>query len=120
MTASVEIRRLYENAPAADGFRVFVDRLWPRGVSRDDFKFDLWCKNLAPSPGLRKWFGHKEQNWPEFHERYQAELRTPEQRQRIQDVVQQAAGKNIILLYGAKSREHNHAVILAQEMRRHL
>lgn len=120
MTASIKIRRLYQQTDAAEGFRVFVDRLWPRGVSKDDFEFDLWCKDLAPSPDLRKWFGHKVQNWPGFSERYRDELRTPEQRRRIQSVLQQAEGNNIILLYGAKDPDHNHAVILAREFKRFL
>lgn len=117
MTTSIEIRRLYQQPDAADGFRVFVDRLWPRGLSRQDFTFDLWCKELAPSPQLRKWFGHKVQNWPGFTERYQAELHTPEQRRRIQAVLRQAGDTTIILLYGAKDPDHNHAIILAQEFR---
>lgn len=117
MTQSIEIRRLYQHADANGGFRIFIDRLWPRGVSKGAFEFELWCKELAPSPELRKWFGHKVKNWPGFCERYRAELQAPEQRQRIQDVLHQAGGKNIILLYGAKDEEHNHAVVLADEMR---
>lgn len=115
MTTSVKIHRLYQQTDVPPGFRVFVDRLWPRGVSREDFKFDLWCKDLAPSPDLRRWFGHKVQNWPDFSERYRDELRTPEQRRRIQSVLHQADGSNIVLLYGAKDPNHNHAIILAQE-----
>lgn len=118
MTNPIEIRRLYQHIQATDGFRVFIDRLWPRGVSKDDFEFELWCKDLAPSPGLRKWFGHTVKNWPGFCERYRAELQEPGQRQRIQDVLQQAGRKKIILLYGAKDEKHNHAVILADEMRK--
>ena len=114
MASSIEIRRLYEAMDATDGYRVFIDRLWPRGVSKEDFNFDLWCKDLAPSPALRKWFGHKIQNWPEFCDRYRTELNTPEQQQRLQDVLHQARDKPIILLYGAKDLHHNHARVLAQ------
>lgn len=114
MASPVEIRRLYEATDATDGYRVFIDRLWPRGVSKEDFKFDLWCKDLAPSPALRKWFGHKAQNWTVFCDRYRTELNTPEQQQRLQDVLHQAGDKPIILLYGAKDPHHNHARVLAQ------
>src|SRR5690554_6754276 len=115
MPVSVKIQRLYEQADATDGYRVFVDRLWPRGVSKDEFKFDLWCKDLASSFDLRKWFDHKIQNWSGFSERYRTELRTPEQQQRIHNVLKEADGQPVILLYGARDPEHNHAVVLAQE-----
>lgn len=118
MTRPVEIRRLYQPVSAKDGFRVFIDRLWPRGMSKDEFEFDLWCKDLAPSPDLRKWFGHQVQNWPTFSERYRTELQSPEQRRRIDDVLDQAGKRRIILLYGAKDPDHNHAIILAREFDR--
>lgn len=117
MSASVDIRRLYEHVDKKEGFRVFVDRLWPRGLSKDEFHFDLWCKDLAPTPELRRWFGHKQEHWDGFRERYRAELQTSEQQRRIQDVIKQAKGKNIVLLYGAKDEKHNHALILAHEFR---
>ena len=120
MAASLEIRRLYSHhrRQSADGFRVFIDRLWPRGVSKNNFEFDVWCKDLAPSPALRKWFGHTVQKWPVFCDRYRVELCGPAQRQRIRDILKQADGKDIILLYGAKDPQHNHAVILAEEFRK--
>lgn len=117
MVLPIETRRLYQPAKASEGYRVFIDRLWPRGVSKDDFTFDVWCKDLAPSPDLRKWFGHKDQNWAGFCDRYRTELRTPAQQHRIHDLLQQAQGKRIILLYGAKDPDHNHAIILAHELK---
>lgn len=118
MASSIEIRRLYQGADAHEGFRVFIDRLWPRGVSKHDFEFDLWCKGLAPSPALRKWFGHKASNWPEFCDRYRTELHAADVRHLMQDVLRQADGQRIILLYGAKDPDHNHALVLAQELER--
>ncbi len=118
MASPIEICRLYQHLDATGGFRVFIDRLWPRGVSKNEFKFDLWCKDLAPSPALRKWFGHKAENWPSFSSRYRAELRTSPQQQHIKDLLQQANGRRIVLLYGAKDPDHNHAIILAQELER--
>lgn len=118
MVKHVQIRRAYEAPDAGDGFRVFVDRLWPRGLSKEDFKFDLWCKDLAPSPALRTWFGHKVEHWEGFQENYQQELRTPEQRKLMREVAEQADGATITLVYGAKDTRHNHALILADEMNR--
>lgn len=118
---TIDIRRLYEDKKSAGesgGYRVFVDRIWPRGVAKEDFSFDVWCKELAPTPALRKWFGHKVQNWAGFTDRYRDELRTSEQQRRLQELLQQAGHKKIILLYGAKDASHNHAVILAQELER--
>lgn len=117
MVSPIEIRRLYQPAEASEGYRVFIDRLWPRGVSKDDFPFDVWCKGLAPSPDLRKWFGHKAKNWAEFCDRYRTELHTPAQQHRIHELLHQAQSKRIILLYGAKDPDHNHAVILARELK---
>jgi len=118
MTSKIEIHRLYQSIGATQGYRVFIDRLWPRGVSKDEFKYDVWCKDLAPSPALRKWFGHKEKNWLTFCERYRAELRSPEQQERMNDLLERAGAKRIILLYGAKDPDHNHAIVLAQELKR--
>lgn len=118
MVKHVQIRRAYEAPDAGDGFRVFVDRLWPRGLSKEDFKFDLWCKDLAPSPALRTWFGHKVEHWEGFQENYQQELRTPEQRKLMREVAEQADGATITLVYGAKDTQHNHALVLADEMNR--
>lgn len=120
MKQHIQIRRVYDEPLADDGYRVFIDRLWPRGLSKQDFKYDLWCKDLAPSPGLRTWFGHKPERWEGFRERYEAELRTPEQRDRMREVIAQAKRPTITLVYGAKDARHNHALVLADEMRRAL
>lgn len=118
MAIRVQLKRVYDPADSADGYRVFVDRLWPRGLSRQAFKFDAWCKDLAPTPGLRTWFGHKIEHWAAFKESYQTELRTPEQSRRMLDLLAGADKQPITLVYAAKDTEHNHAVILAGEMTR--
>ncbi len=118
MKPHIQIKRAYEDKQASDGYRVFADRLWPRGVRKEDFIFDAWPKDLAPSPPLRKWFGHKVEHWDEFRESYQTELRSSEQKQRMRELIQQARKPTITLLYAAKDPDHNHALILADEMRR--
>lgn len=123
MAAHVDILRLYDSLDHSHGqgsgqsaYRVFIDRLWPRGVAKGDFHYDAWCKDLAPTPDLRKWFGHKTKNWTVFRDRYRAELRTKTQQERIQNLLDSADGKPVVLLYGAKDPQHNHAVILAEEI----
>lgn len=118
MTSRIHIKRAYEAGQPNDGYRVLVDRLWPRGLSKQDFKFDLWCKELAPTSQLRTWFGHKVELWDEFRTRYQAELRTPEQEERMRAILDGAGKNKITLVYGAKDTEHNQAVVLAGEIAR--
>lgn len=114
MQALIRIKRAYEAASADDGYRVFVDRLWPRGMSKVNFKYDMWCKDLAPSSELRKWFGHKVENWPKFKADYIQELDNTQSKERMSAILKAANGANITLLYGAKDTEHNQAVVLAE------
>ena len=105
------VKRVYEPADAADGFRVLVDRLWPRGISKEKAALDLWWKEIAPSGELRRWFGHDPEKWPEFRKRYRAEFR------RNRDAVLAFKAKapragTITLLFGARDTEHNEAVAL--------
>ena len=118
MAGKVKIKRVYDAAERSDGLRILVDRLWPRGVSKEDLKYDFWNKDLAPSPALRKWFGHKVENWAQFRDSYQSELRTPEQLERMRALIHEAKGRNMTLVYAAKDPDHNHALILAQEFNR--
>ncbi len=118
MSKNVDIKRVYEAASPGDGYRVLVDRLWPRGVSKAELKYDAWRKDLAPSPALRKWFGHKTEHWPRFVDSYLSELRAPEQIERLHALINEAKGRDITLVYAAKDPEHNHALILAQELKR--
>ena len=114
----VRIKRAYEPADDHDGYRVFVDRLWPRGIAKQDLKFDRWDKDLAPSPALRKWFGHKAEHWDRFRESYENELRQPDQQGRIRELIEAAEGRTMTLVYAAKDEEHNHALVLAAEIMR--
>jgi len=105
------LKRAYEPAAPADGQRILVDRLWPRGLSKQDLTGVLWVREAAPSAALRKWFGHKPERWEEFRKRYFAELRFNAAVKTVEDAVR--AGP-ITLLYGAKDEVHNQAVALAE------
>lgn len=118
MKIQVDVRRAYEEAGENEGYRVLVDRLWPRGVSKDELHYDAWCKDLAPSPQLRKWFGHQAEKWDRFREQYQSELRGKEQKERMRTLIKEADVKHMTLLYGARDAEHNHALVLADELAR--
>lgn len=110
---TVAIKRAYEPAAAADGCRVLVDRLWPRGVSKQEARIHLWLKSIAPSPELRTWFGHDPAKWSEFVRRYRRELtaNTPAVDELKHAIAQK---KTITLIYGARDERHNHAVALKQ------
>lgn len=107
----IHIKRIYDPPSAADGKRVLVDRLWPRGLTRDAAKIDLWVKDIAPSPELRRWFGHDPRRWGEFQKRYRAELAENPQASATLIELKKAA-KPLTLLFGAKDVAHNNAVVL--------
>jgi len=107
---SLQLKRIYDDPAPADGFRVLVDRLWPRGVSKEDALIDLWLDDIAPSPGLRKWFNHDPARWNDFLDRYFAEL--DENPQAVTELFQKTTSGKITLLYAAKDVQHNHAVAL--------
>lgn len=107
------IKRIYEQPSEDDGYRVLIDRLWPRGVSKQNAKLSEWNKDIAPSPDLRVWFGHKEENFEEFKNRYVSELSANPSASAFRDKCQRMLSEgNVTLLYGAKSPTCNHAVIL--------
>ena len=116
----IEIRRVYESLqPSSEAsYRVLIDRLWPRGVSKQELQFDSWEKELAPSPGLRKWFGHAPERWEIFQEKYAKELEAAEMQRHIKGLISAADGRHITLLYGSRDPEHNHALVLAEAIRR--
>lgn len=106
----IEIKRIYEDAAKNDGTRILVDRIWPRGVSKNEAHLDGWMKEIAPSTELRKWFGHKDELFQEFSEKYETELKNkPEP---IKELLEKADKKTLTLLYGAKDETHNQAVVL--------
>lgn len=104
------IKRIFEPAGSEDGLRVLVDRLWPRGVSKERAALDLWLKEVAPSTQLRTWFGHEPRRFEEFADRYRAELEENPALDRLLDLTREA--KPVTLLYGARDPECNHAAVL--------
>lgn len=106
------LKRVYEPAADGDGLRVLVDRLWPRGLKKEDAAVDLWLKEIAPSAGLRKWFGHDPKKWAEFRRRYRAEL--GERQDEIATLRERGGCGRVTLLYGAKDDAHNQAVVLKE------
>ncbi|MBS1606589.1 MAG: DUF488 domain-containing protein [Bacteroidetes bacterium] len=110
MSTSIQIKRIYDPPAKSDGYRVLVDRLWPRGMKKEAADIDEWAKDLAPSTDLRKWFGHEPRLWSDFEKRYMDELRTNDA---VKTFAKTHAGEKVItLLYGAKDEEHNHAIVL--------
>src|SRR3954469_5248426 len=114
----VRLKRAYDPATPTDGYRVLVDRLWPRGVSRERARLDAWEKDLAPSPKLRQWFGHAPERFDEFRRRYVDELRG--RRRELAALRRRAREGTLTLVYSAHDREHNDAVVLAEILRRGL
>ena len=111
----LRIKRVYEPAAGDDGKRVLVDGIWPRGVTKQDAALDLWLKEIAPSSGLRKWFGHDPQRWQEFQQRYRAELK--ENEPAVMHLLVLLKAGPVTLLYGARDVAHNQAAALADYIR---
>jgi uncharacterized protein YeaO (DUF488 family) len=110
--AGVRVKRVYDKPARTDGFRVLVDRLWPRGLKKEAARVDVWLRDIAPSTELRKWFGHEPEKWPEFRRRYRAELRS--HRAALDDLRLRASKEPVTLLYGAKNPDMNQAVVLKE------
>jgi uncharacterized protein YeaO (DUF488 family) len=107
----LKLKRIYDGGEPQDGYRVLVDRLWPRGVSKEKAKVDLWMKEIAPSDGLRKWFGHQPERWMEFQARYRKELQKKDGL--IKEISQlKKKYRTVTLLYSARDELHNQAVAL--------
>jgi uncharacterized protein YeaO (DUF488 family) len=108
----LKTKRVYENATSSDGTRFLVDRLWPRGIKKEELKMKAWLKDVAPSPELRKWFAHEPAKWKEFQKRYRAELKgNPDSWKPILEAARQG---DVTLLYSARDTEHNSAVLLQE------
>jgi uncharacterized protein YeaO (DUF488 family) len=107
----VKLKRVYDERSEDDGFRILVDRLWPRGLAKAEAGIDLWFEDAAPSNELRRWFGHDPGKWKEFQRRYRAELaENPDAMAALRDAVK--SHRKVTLLFGAKDTEHNQAVVL--------
>lgn len=106
----IRIKRVYDEPDGDDGTRILVDRLWPRGLTKEKAKVDFWLKDVAPSTELRKWFAHDPARWAEFRSRYRGELKR--NKEQVSHLRQEAAKGTVTLVYGAKDQQHNEAVIL--------
>jgi uncharacterized protein YeaO (DUF488 family) len=111
---SVRVRRAYEQPRADDGRRILVDRVWPRGLSREDAHLDEWCKEVAPSADLRTWYGHAPDRFEEFGRRYRAELEEPERAEALAHLRRLAAAGPLTLLTGARRSDISQATVLAE------
>jgi uncharacterized protein YeaO (DUF488 family) len=110
----LQIKRIYDQVSAGDGRRVLIDRLWPRGIKKDTAVIDEWLKEIAPSDELRKWFSHDPAKWQEFKKRYRGELK--QKSAEIERLRAEAKKTRVTLLFAAKDREHNNAVVLKEEI----
>lgn len=110
----VRLKRVYDKPARADGWRVLVDRVWPRGLTKKEAQIDDWLKEIAPSTRLRKWFGHDPARWNEFKKRYAAELN--DQHEQVEKLAREARKRTVTLLFGAKDIEHNNAVALKEHI----
>ena len=114
---TVLIKRVYDPPMQDDGYRILVDRLWPRGLSKDKAKIDLWLKDIAPSAALRQWFNHDQAKWHEFKTRYFVELK--QHADLINQLKKKAKSTRLTLLYGAKDTTHNNALALKEYLETH-
>lgn len=120
MTASpisIRLQRAYDDPTPDDGHRVLVDRVWPRGRTRDQLRLDAWARDLGPSTELRKWFGHDPARWSEFQARYRTELAGPDHARALDALAERACRGPVTLVFGARDTEHNQAVVIADELR---
>lgn len=114
MKHTVKVKRIYEDPDSGDGYRVLVDRVWPRGMSHERAQLDEWRRELAPSTELRSWFRHDPNRFAEFRSRYLAEL--DERPEPVEKLRSRARHETVTLLYAARDPEHNHALVLAEAL----
>ena len=110
--ATIKIKRAYEPKATSDGFRILVDRLWPRGIKKEDAHVDVWMKEVGPSTELRKWFNHEPEKWEGFHKKYLTELQGSPAAAELAKQVQKHA--TVTLVYSAKDEQHNQAVVIKE------
>ena len=109
---AIRIKRIYEPAAKADGYRILVDRLWPRGIKKEAAHIDRWLKEVAPSTALRNWYHHDVEKWEQFCTKYKAELKDSEALAELHTLIREH--KDVTLLYGSKDEEHNQALALKE------
>jgi uncharacterized protein YeaO (DUF488 family) len=114
----VKLKRVRDPAGRSDGYRVLVERLWPRGVRKESLAMDEWAKDIAPSTSLRKWFGHDPERWVEFRRRYRSELSGGAAAAALAQLAARAARETVTLLFSSHDAEHNNAVVLKDELER--
>jgi len=109
----LSIKRIYEKKSPDDGIRIYVDRLWPRGLTKTQAAMDEWLKDISPSVDLRKWFGHQPEKFPEFKQRYMSEMLNPGFSEKLKYIADLAQKQKVTLLYSAKNEQYNNAVVVA-------
>lgn len=110
----VKLKRAYEKPDHQDGTRVLVDGLWPRGIKKEDLQISAWEKGTAPSPALRKWYGHDPEKWPEFRRRYREELGQQPRAEVVEQLVRLAEHGNLTLVFGSRDAKHSNAAVVAE------
>ena len=110
----IATKRAYEAVSAKDGYRVLVDGLWPRGVTKARLKIDAWMREIAPSASLRKWYGHKPEKWEGFSKKYRQELSKAPRKAFVDELVERARKEQVTLVFGARDAEHSNAAVLAE------
>jgi uncharacterized protein YeaO (DUF488 family) len=116
-TLMIRVKRVYETPSRKDGIRILVDRLWPRGLTKERAAVNLWLKDVAPSAELRKWFGHEPTKWNQFQTRYRKEL--SKNKEVLAQLRQKANDRTVTLVYGARDEEHNEALVLKRILEAH-
>lgn len=111
-TPAIQVKRVYEPREPSDGYRVLVDRLWPRGLTKEAAHLDEWLREIAPSSDLRRWFGHEPERWPEFVKRFRKEIETPTGLAHLDRLRGLARQGGVTLLYSARDERHNNAVAI--------
>ena len=115
---SIKLKRVYDPPTADDGQRFLADRLWPRGLKKEEAHLAGWLRELAPSDELRRWFGHEASHWAEFQRRYKAELETPEKERLLRQLAEKAQAGTVTLVFAARDSEHNNALVLKEILQR--
>ena len=117
---NVRLQRAYDDPTPDDGYRVLVDRIWPRGRTKEHLRLDTWARHIAPTSELRKWFGHDPARWTAFQERYRMELADPGRAQTLDALAERARHGRVTLVFGARDIEHNEARVIAAELEHRL